>query len=89
MLCPGWLAGAGEVVTVTVACITTIIQISSHRAVIKPAPASSGLGWAGLGWAGQLVLYSTLQHPLLKTKVRDHGEGPYLGLSQDTRLNRH
>ena len=44
MLCPGWLAG--EVVTVTVACITTIIQISSHRAVIKPAPASSGLGWA-------------------------------------------
>ena len=82
MLCPGWLAG--EVVTVTVACITTIIQISSHRAVIKPAPASSGLDWAG-----QLVLYSTLQHPLLKTKVRDHGEGPYLGLSQDTRLNRH
>ena len=53
MLCPGWLAG--EVVTVTVACITTIIQISSHRAVIKPAPASSGLGWAGLGsWCSTL-----------------------------------
>ena len=54
MLCPGWLAG--EVVTVTVACITTIIQISSHRAVIKPAPASSGLGWAGLGWAAGALL---------------------------------
>ena len=65
---------AAEVVTVTVACITTIIQISSHRAVIKPAPASSGLGWA----AGALLYPSASSAVQHETKVRDHGEGPYL-----------